>query len=56
LKRIFEECFSPHLSSKSSSPQRDGALKEREKVLKTRMKEKEKPQRVSANKKGKSVF
>jgi hypothetical protein len=37
-KEIFEECFSPCLSSKSPSPQRDGALKkrerEREKVLK----------------------
>jgi hypothetical protein len=27
LKEIFEEYFSPHLSSKSSSTQRDGALK-----------------------------
>jgi hypothetical protein len=44
-KEIFEEHFSPHLSSKSPSPQRDGALKkeEREKVLKTKGKEKENP-------------
>jgi hypothetical protein len=28
--KILEECFSPHLSSKSPSPQRDGALKKRE--------------------------
>jgi hypothetical protein len=36
-KDIFEECFSPRLSSKPPSPQRDGALKrEREKVLKKR--------------------
>jgi hypothetical protein len=29
-KEIFEECFSPHLSSKFQSSERDGALKERE--------------------------
>jgi hypothetical protein len=33
LKEIFEECFSPCLSSKSPSPQRDGALeRERERI------------------------
>jgi hypothetical protein len=55
-KEIFEECFSPHLSSKSPSPQRDEALKkgEREKVLKKR-KEKKAP-RVSVNKIGNSIF
>jgi hypothetical protein len=58
-KEIFEECFSPHLSSKSPSPQRDKALKrererERKKYSKKR-KEKEKLQ-DSANKKGKSIF
>jgi hypothetical protein len=52
------ECFSPRLSSKSSSPQRDGALKkrEREKSIDKKRKEKRKASRVSANKKGKSIF
>jgi hypothetical protein len=43
LKEIFEEYFSPHLSSKSSSTQRDGALKrERERERKYWKKEEEK--------------
>jgi hypothetical protein len=47
------------LSSKSPSPQRDRALKKKQrekKVLKKKMKEKRKAPRVSANKNGKSVF
>jgi hypothetical protein len=58
-KEIFEECFSPHLSSKSSSPQRDGAMKKRErekKSIEKRVEGKRKALRVSANKKGKSMF
>jgi hypothetical protein len=46
-KEIFEEYFSPRLSSKSPSPQKDGALKERERereILKKERKEKEKLQ------------
>jgi hypothetical protein len=31
LKRIFEGCLSPQISSKSLSPKRDGALKKKEK-------------------------
>jgi hypothetical protein len=56
-KEIFEGCFSHRLSSKSPSPQRDGALKkrEREKVLK-KEEGKRKAPRVSINKKGKSIF
>jgi hypothetical protein len=46
-KEIFEECFSPRLSSKSPSPQIDGALKrererEREKSIKKEKGKKEK--------------
>jgi hypothetical protein len=48
--------FSPGLSSKSPSPQRDGALKKgREKVLK-KEEGKRKPPRVSVHKMGKSIF
>jgi hypothetical protein len=56
-KEIFEECFSPRLSSKFPSPQRNGALKkiEGEKVLK-KEEGKRKATRVSANKKGKLIF
>jgi hypothetical protein len=57
-KEIFEEYFSSRLSSKSSSPQRDRALKrERErKGIENKRKEKRRDPRVSANKKGKSIF
>jgi hypothetical protein len=59
-KETFEECFSPRLSSKFPSPQRDGALKrerEREKKnIEKREEEKRKAPRVSANKMGKSIF
>jgi hypothetical protein len=34
LKKIFEECFSPRLSLKSPSHQRDGALKKIERKRK----------------------
>jgi hypothetical protein len=58
--KILEECFSPHLSSKSPSPQRDGALKKREreggrKSIKKRGRKRKAP-RVSANKIRKSIF
>jgi hypothetical protein len=57
LKEIFEEYFSPHLSSKSSSTQRDGALKrERERKYWKKEEEKRKAPIVSANKKEKSIF
>jgi hypothetical protein len=58
LKEIFEECFSPGLSSKSTSHQRDRALKkgEKEKVLKKREEGKRKAPGVSSNKMGKSIF
>jgi hypothetical protein len=58
LKRIFEGCLSPQISSKSLSPKRDGALKKREKKYwkKEREKERKKSPRVSSNKKGKSIF
>jgi hypothetical protein len=48
-KEIFEECFSPRLSSKFPSPRRDGALKkgEREKVLKKRKEKKRKKKKSS---------
>jgi hypothetical protein len=51
--------FSPHLSSKSPSPQRDEALKkerERKSIEKREEGKKRKASRVSANKKGKSIF
>jgi hypothetical protein len=55
-KENFEEWFSPHLSSKSPSPQRYGALKkEREKVLK-KEEGKRKAPRVSVNKRGSQYF
>jgi hypothetical protein len=51
-------CFSPHLSSKSPSPQKDKALKrERERSIEEKKDEgKRKAPRVSTNKKGKSIF
>jgi hypothetical protein len=57
-KNFFKECFSPRLPSKSPSPQRDGAWKERErerereKVLKKEQGKRKAPI-VSTNKKGK---
>jgi hypothetical protein len=56
LKRIFEGRLSPQISSKSLCPQRDGAPKKGEKVLKKERKRKKKAPRVSSNKKGKSIF
>jgi hypothetical protein len=41
LKRIFEGCLSPQISSKSLSPKRDGALKKREKKYWKKKREKE---------------
>jgi hypothetical protein len=57
-KEIFEEYFSPRLSSKSPSPQRDGALKERERErnIEKREEGKRKAPRISTNKMGKSIF
>jgi hypothetical protein len=55
-KEIFEKYFSPRLLSKSSSTQRDGALKKREKKVLKKEEGKRKAPRVSANKKGKSIF
>jgi hypothetical protein len=53
-------CFSPHLSSKSPSPQKDKAFKrerERERSIEEKKDEgKRKAPRVSTNKKGKSIF
>jgi hypothetical protein len=49
--------FFSSLSSKSPSPQRDGALKKKErKSIEKMRKEKRKAPRVSANKMGKSIF
>jgi hypothetical protein len=51
--------FSPHLSSKSPSPQRDGALKrerERERESIERKRKEKKTPRVSTDKMGKLIF
>jgi hypothetical protein len=48
--------FSPHLSSKSPSPQRDGALKRERESIGKKEKGKRKAPRVSTNKKRKSIF
>jgi hypothetical protein len=59
LKRIFEGYFSPQISSKSLSPQRNGAMKKRERKSIEKRREKEKKRKtpiVSSNKKGKSIF
>jgi hypothetical protein len=60
LKKKFEGYLSPQISSKSPSPQRDGAeKKKRENVLKKREREKErkrKAPRVSSNKRGSQHF
>jgi hypothetical protein len=42
LKRIFEGCLSPQISSKSLSPQRNGAYKKERKVLKKRERKRKK--------------
>jgi hypothetical protein len=48
--------FFPRLSSKSSRPQRDGALKKRERKSIEKRGRKRKAPRVSTNKMGKSIF
>jgi hypothetical protein len=58
-KEIFEECFSPHLSSKSASPQRDRALKKgrhREKKYWKKRNKKEKLQESLQIKRGSQYF
>jgi hypothetical protein len=55
FEKKIEECFSPRLSSKSPSPQRDGSLKKRDKKYWKKRKGK-KSSKSPANKKGKSIF
>jgi hypothetical protein len=57
FEKNFRRLFSPQISSKSSSPQRDGAQKKERKSIEKREKErKRKAPGVSSNKRGSQYF